>query len=93
MVRAGVNPDIARQISAHRTPAIFSRNNIIDEADLRRATELTSDNLAGLPVKSNIRLLRPPLEAAAGVREPSSVHNRGACFWSLAAMVPRSTHE
>jgi integrase len=29
MVRAGVNPDVARQISGHRTSAIFSRYNII----------------------------------------------------------------
>ena len=31
MVRAGVNPDVARQISGHRTPAIFSRYNIISK--------------------------------------------------------------
>ena len=68
MVRAGVNPDIARQISGHRTPTIFSRYNIIDEADLRRAIDHTSDYLAGLPVKSNVRLLRPMLETTAGTR-------------------------
>jgi hypothetical protein len=39
MIRAGVNPDIARQISGHRTAAIFSRYNIISEADLRQALQ------------------------------------------------------
>jgi integrase len=63
MIRAGVNPDIARQISGHRTPAIFSRYNIIDEADLRRAIEQTSGYLAGLPVKSNVLLLRTMADA------------------------------
>jgi len=63
MIRAGVNPDIARQISGHRTPAIFSRYNIIDEADLRRAIEQTSGYLASLPVKSNVLLLRTVADA------------------------------
>ena len=63
MVRAGVNPDIARQISGHRTPAIFSRYNIIDEADLRQAIAQTSGYLASLPVKSNVLLLRTVADA------------------------------
>jgi integrase len=54
MVRAGVNPDIARQISGHRTPSIFSRYNIISEDDLRQAMKRTSDYLASLPAKSNL---------------------------------------
>lgn len=64
MVRAGVNPDIARQISGHRTPAIFSRYNIISEADLRQAVQQTSDYLASLPVKSKLSLLQPTQEHA-----------------------------
>jgi integrase len=68
MVRAGVNPDIARQISGHRTPAIFSRYNIIDEADLRRAIEQTSGYLASLPLKSKVHVLRPVSETATGTR-------------------------
>ena len=64
MVRAGVNPDIARQISGHRTPAIFSRYNIISEADLRQAVQKTSDYLATLPAKSNLTPLKPVQERA-----------------------------
>ena len=54
MVRAGVNPDVARQISGHRTPSIFSLYNIISEDDLRQAMKRTSDYLASLPAKSNV---------------------------------------
>ena len=64
MVRAGVNPDIARQISGHRTPAIFSRYNIISEADLRQAVQRTSDYLASLPAKSTLTVLKPVQESA-----------------------------
>ena len=67
MVRAGVNPDIARQISGHRTPAIFSRYNIISETDLRQAIEQTSAYLASLPAKSNVQVLRPAI-GTAGTR-------------------------
>ncbi|MDK2742903.1 MAG: site-specific integrase [Nitrospira sp. BO4] len=57
MVRAGVNPDIARQISGHRIAAIFSRYNIISEADLRDAVQRTSEYVASLPGKSNVLTL------------------------------------
>ena len=68
MIRAGVNPDIARQISGHRTPAILSRYNIIDEDDLRGAIEQTSAYVASLPITSKVHVLRPVLAAAAGTR-------------------------
>jgi len=64
MVRAGVNPDIARQISGHRTPAIFSRYNIISEADIRQAVKRTSDYLAALPAKPSLVVLKPVRESA-----------------------------
>jgi integrase len=64
MVRAGVNPDIARQISGHRTPAIFSRYNIISETDLRQAVQRTSEYLATLPATSNLVVLKPVQESA-----------------------------
>ena len=57
-VQAGVNPDVARQISGHRTPAIFSRYNIISESDLRQAVRQTSEYLATLPTKSNVLVLK-----------------------------------
>jgi len=63
MVRAGVNPDIARQISGHRTAAIFSRYNIITEADLRDAMHRTSEYVASLAAKSNVLPLIPPRTA------------------------------
>jgi len=62
MVRAGVNPDVARQISGHRTPAIFSRYNIISETDLRQAVRQTSEYLATVPTKSNLRILKAATE-------------------------------
>ena len=58
MVRAGVNPDVARQISGHRTPSIFSRYNIISEEDLRQAMKRTCDYLASLSAKSNLVKIR-----------------------------------
>lgn len=58
MVRAGVNPDIARQISGHRTAAIFSRYNIISETDLRQAMQRMSDYMASLPSKPKVHVLK-----------------------------------
>ena len=37
LVRAGIDPTIAREITGHRTAAVFSRYNIVSEDDLRRA--------------------------------------------------------
>ena len=54
MVRAGVNPNRACQISGHRTAAIFSRYNIISEADLREVMQRMSEYVASLPAKSNV---------------------------------------
>lgn len=54
MVRAGVNPNRACQISGHRTAAIFSRYNIISEADLREVMRRMSEYVASLPAKSNV---------------------------------------
>jgi integrase len=65
MIRAGVNPDIARQISGHRTAAIFSRYNIISEADLRQALQRTSDYVASLPTKPKVHTL--PLLAPSAI--------------------------
>lgn len=64
MVRAGVNPDIARQISGHRTPAVFSRYNIISEADLRSAVNRTSEYVATLPTQPQVHVLRPATDKA-----------------------------
>ena len=37
MVRRGVPQKIAREISGHKTDAVFSRYNIVSEADIRDA--------------------------------------------------------
>lgn len=59
MIRAGVNPDVARKISGHLTSSIFSRYNIISEADLRDAVRRTGEYVASLPTKGTVHVLRP----------------------------------
>jgi integrase len=39
LVRAGVNRDVAKRITGHKTDSIFSRYNIVDEADLAEAAD------------------------------------------------------
>ena len=51
MVRAGVDPAVAKRISGHRTDRTFTRYNILDEGDLRDAVAKTSAFVAGLPAE------------------------------------------
>jgi len=51
MVRAGVDPSVAKRISGHRTDRTFARYNILDEADIRDAVTKTSAFVAGLPAE------------------------------------------
>jgi integrase len=54
MIRAGIERTIAREISGHRTEAVFSRYNITDEEDLKDAALKMEAYVSTLPSKSKI---------------------------------------
>jgi hypothetical protein len=49
MVRAGVDPKVARTISSHRTASVFERYDIIDEWDIRKAVLKTRGYIEPCP--------------------------------------------
>ena len=49
--RAGVRRDVAKAITGHKTDSIFSRYNIVDEADLCEGMEKVAAYVATLPTK------------------------------------------
>lgn len=45
MTRAGVPPQVAKQISGHKTDSIFNRYDIVDEDDMRTGLLKTQRHL------------------------------------------------
>ena len=46
LLRAGVDPDVARKITGHKTESMFSRYNITDERDQREALRQIDEYVA-----------------------------------------------
>lgn len=65
MVRARVDEKVAREISGHKTPAVFDRYNITDDEDIREAVLKTQEYVARLPTEAKVLTLP---KATAGRR-------------------------
>ncbi|MGH7823499.1 MAG: hypothetical protein ACREQ9_27370, partial [Candidatus Binatia bacterium] len=58
MIRAGVDRDVAKRISGHRTDSMFSRYNITDARDQIEAFRRVETYLAEQPKKANVTTIR-----------------------------------
>ncbi len=53
LIRSGVSKTVAKQISDHRTDAVFDRYNITSDKDIQDAQEKLERYISALPAKSN----------------------------------------
>ncbi len=74
MVRAGVPERVAMMVSGHKTRSVFERYNIVNEDDLRRASEKVSEyHEARATVMDGHKIGTMPAEEARNVSEDRAV--------------------
>ena len=74
MIRRGVSQKVAREISGHKTDAVFSRYNITSEADIRDAARKIEAGAKAVIHSSFIGEAETPAETER--RMPASLKNQ-----------------